>query len=83
MKIVLNYAQYKYLKDNNLLEAYKRNTAEYCNKVEKDGNHDYSDINFIGCAFTWIVTPEGSDFWKEHSAKSGNLRSVDLYTLEL
>lgn len=83
MKIVLNYAQYKYLRDNNLLEAYKRNTAKYHIDVEEDDNCDYSDINFIGCAFAWIVTPEGSDFWKEHSAKSGNLKSVDLYTIEI
>lgn len=83
MKIVLNYAQYKYLRDNNLLEAYKRNTAKYHIDVGEDDNCDYSDINFIGCSFTWIETPEGSDFWREHSAKSCNLKSVDLYTIEI
>ena len=82
MKIILNYEQYKYLKDNNLLEAYKRNTAEYCNKVEKDGNHDYSDINFIGCSFAWIGTPEGHDFWKKYEEGSMDLHHSDIYTFE-
>ena len=79
MNITLNREQYKYLKDNGILEQYKANV-----KSQRTEDRDYSDIgNFINWSFTWSETNEGSDFWYEHCNKSMNLKSSDLYTLEL
>ena len=48
MNITLNYEQYKYLKDNGILEQYKANV-----KSQRTEDRDYSDIgNFINCSFT-------------------------------
>jgi hypothetical protein len=79
MNITLNREQYKYLKDNGILEQYKANV-----KSQRTKDNDYSDFyNFINWSFTWSDTPEGDDFWYEHSKKSLDLKSSDLYTLEL
>ena len=79
MNITLNREQYKYLKDNGILEQYKANV-----KSQRTEDRDYSYLcNFINCSFTWSETDEGDDFWYEHSKKSLNLTSSDLYTLEL
>lgn len=79
MNITLNREQYKYLKDNGILEQYKANV-----KSQRTKDSDYSDFyNFINWSFTWSETDEGDDFWYEHSKKSLNLTSLDLYTLEL
>lgn len=79
MNITLNREQYKYLKDNGILEQYKANL-----KSQRTKDNDYSDFyNFINWSFTWSDTDEGDDFWYEHSKKSLDLKSSDLYTLEL
>ena len=81
MKITLNYSQYQYLKDNNILEQYKTNVK---NDNSIDDEEDYSDdSNFIDSSFIWSDTPEGHDFWSDHDNKSEDLKSLDLYTLEL
>lgn len=79
MKITLNKAQYQYLKDNGILEQYKKNVKS---QRTKDG--DYSDLcNFIDSSFLWETTEEGNDFWRDHDNESTDLKSNDLYTLEL
>lgn len=82
MKITLNKAQYLYLKDNDLLEKYKTNVKNsYGND---DDEEDYSnDSNFIDSSFSWSDTPEGFGFWSDHDDESEDLKSLDLYTLEL
>lgn len=81
MKITLNYSQYQYLKDNDILEQYKTNVK---NSYVNDDEKDYSnDSNFIDSSFSWSDTPEGFDFWSDHGDESEDLKSLDLYTLEL
>lgn len=79
MQVILNRAQYQYLRDNGILEQYKTNI-----KNDKDYDCDYSNSDyFINHSFKWSKTPEGHDFWRDHDSKSKNLKSLDLYTLEL
>ena len=81
MKITLNKAQYLYLKDNDILEQYKTNVK---NGNDDNDEEDYSDdSNFIDSSFKWSDTPEGYDFWNGHDNESEDLKSLDLYTLEL
>ena len=79
MNITLNREQYKYLKDNGILEQYKANV-----KSQRTEDRDYSDLcYFIAPAFLWDNTEEGDDFWYHHDNESTDLKSNDLYTLEL
>ena len=79
MKITLNFEQYKYLKDNGILEQYKKNV-----KSQRTKDNDYSNFcNFIDSSFLWDTTEEGDDFWRDHNNESTDLKSNDLYTLEL
>ena len=81
MKITLNYSQYQYLKDNDILEQYKTNVKK---GNDDDDEEDYSnDSNFIDSSFSWSATPEGFGFWSDHDDESEDLKSLDLYTLEL
>ena len=81
MKITLNYSQYQYLKDKGIWEQYKTNVK---NGNDDDDEEDYSnDSNFIDSSFKWSNTPEGYDFWNDHDNESEDLKSLDLYTLEL
>ena len=41
------------------------------------------EYNFIDSSFKWSDTPEGYDFWNDHDNESEDLKSLDLYTLEL
>lgn len=79
MQVILNRAQYQYLRDNGILEQYKTNI-----KNDKDYDCDYSNNDdFINHSFAWSDTPEGRDFWRDHDSKSKNLKTVDIYTMEL
>ena len=43
-----------------------RNRVKYCNETGDDiyGINTYKDfVDFILCAFKWIKTPEGREFW--------------------
>ena len=82
MKIILNYAQYQYLKDNGILEQYKKNVI--ADRTEHPHDSDFSGHSyFIAPAFLWDNTEEGHDFWYHHDNESMDLKSNDLYTLEL
>lgn len=82
MKVILNYAQYKYLKDNGILEQYKKNVI--ADRTEHPHDSDFSGHSyFIAPAFLWDNTEEGHDFWSDHDNKSMDLKSNDLYTLKL
>lgn len=82
MKVILNYAQYQYLKDNDILEQYKKNVI--ADRIEHSCDFDFSKCSyFISPAFLWDITEEGNDFWNYHDNESMNLKSNDLYTLEL
>lgn len=78
MNVVLNKAQYDYLKNNNILEQYKKNMKNYCSD-DVDFSAERSFINY----FTWDETEEGYDFWCGHDKKSKGLENNDLFTLEL
>ena len=79
MQVILNRAQYQYLRDNGILEQYKTNI-----KNDKDYDCDYSNNDdFINHSFSWSGTPEGHNFWRDHDSKSKNLKTVDIYTMEL
>ena len=78
MNVVLNKAQYDYLKNNNILEQYKKNMKNYCSD-DVDFSAERSFIDY----FTWDETEEGFDFWKKYYTSSYNLRNNDLFTLEL
>lgn len=82
MKIILNFEQYKYLKDNGILEQYKKNVI--ADRIEHSCDFDFSKYSyFIAPAFLWDNTEEGNNFWYHHNNESLNLTSSDLYTLEL
>lgn len=82
MKVILNYAQYKYLKDNGILEQYKKNVI--ADRTEHPHDSDFSGHSyFIAPAFLWDNTEEGHDFWYHHDNESMDLKSNDLYTLKL
>lgn len=82
MKITLNFEQYKYLKDNGILEQYKKNVI--ADRIEHSCDFDFSKYSyFIAPAFLWDNTEEGNNFWYHHNNESLNLTSSDLYTLEL
>lgn len=78
MNVVLNKSQYDYLKNNNILEQYKKNMKNYW-ADDLDFSEEGSFINF----FTWADTEEGFDFWKKHDDSSYELENNDLFTLEL
>lgn len=80
MKVKLNKSQYDYLKENNILDSYKRSFKNY---HSEDKDFDFSNNNyFITHSFVWDGTEEGHAFWKEHNNKSYGLKNNDLYTIE-
>ena len=82
MIVILNYAQYQYLKDNDIFEQYKKNVI--ADRTEHPRDSDFSGCSyFIAPAFIWEDTEEGNEFWDNHNNESINLKSNDLYTLEL
>lgn len=79
MIVILNYAQYQYLKENNILENYKN----ALNFPDLDCTIDLSkDRNFLTRSFTWSMTVEGHDFWKKYEKGSMDLHHSDIYTFE-
>ena len=81
MKVKLNKSQYNYLRENNILDAYKRNFKNY---HEEDEDYDYSESDyFITYSFIWDNTKEGYNFWNEHGNKSKGLRSNELEIIEV
>ena len=81
MKVILNKAQYDYLKNNNILEKYKTNIENNNSEV---GDYDFSKVTtFISCSFIWGDTKEGNKFWHGHNLLSYGLESNELKFIEL
>ena len=83
MKIILNYAQYKYLRDNDILDRYKKavNSISCSPPLTELNFSEYN--NFLSVSFSWDNTEEGVKFWLDHDEKSKDLHHTDLYTLEI
>ena len=82
MKVILNKAQYDYLKNNNILEQYKTNAKNA--PVFRFEEDDFSKFKtFISWSFNWRDTKEGNNFWHRHNLKSYGLESNELKFIEL
>lgn len=79
MIVILNYAQYQYLKENNILENYKNIISSIYNFNVLDFSED---SKFLLRSFPWSSTPEGHDFWKKYEKGSMDLYHSDIYTFE-
>ena len=83
MKITLNKAQYDYLKNNNILEQYKRNVKNATSEFDFEDEDFSKGSTFIGRSFSWKRTDEGYDFWYSHNLMSYVLESNELEIIEL
>ena len=82
MKVILNKAQYDYLKNNNILEQYKKNVKNA--PVFRFEEDDFSKFKtFISWSFNWKNTKEGNDFWYKHNLMSYELESNKLEIIEV
>lgn len=79
MIVILNYAQYQYLKENNILENYKNMLSL---RHDTDVLDFSKDCKFLLRSFPWSSTPEGHDFWKKYEEGSMDLHHSDIYTFE-
>lgn len=56
-----------FLRRNNCLNKYKRNTCRWAKKLEK--TFLPGEMPHIGSAFLWDKTPEGAKFWSRMDVK--------------
>lgn len=83
MKIILNKAQYDYLKNNNILEQYKKNVKNATIVFDFE-DYDFSKgSSFIRRSFHWSDTKEGFCFWKGHDLISCGLESNEIEIIEV
>ena len=70
VKAVTTPELYSYLKRHRLCRKYLRNLREqYPEAVRYIVQSRSEQYEHIVASFTWIHTPEGSEFWRVHSNK--------------